>query len=135
MNASMLIRLRQELTEFLQEFTQSLGQSTQQRWTMTYVRGLLLDGGRKVGIPEDVGYRPKWQLALEMIERAQQAGFSGTVLADAAYGSVTAFGNARDAVQTPYCVGIDSTLKVIDAATEWDAFAVPAAGEVTAPAA
>jgi hypothetical protein len=46
---------------------------------------------KKAGIPEGVGYRPNWQIALEMIQRAQDGGLRGPVLADAAYGTVTKF--------------------------------------------
>src|SRR5262245_13241469 len=38
------------------------------------------------GVPRDIGYRPKWQIALELLERAKANGVSGVVLADSAYG-------------------------------------------------
>ena len=72
----------------------------------------------QAGIPAEVGYQPKWQLALAMLQRAQTQGLSGIVLADSAFGTVTAFREQLAAVGWQYCVGIDSTLKVIDAATD-----------------
>lgn len=67
------------------------------------------------GVPDGVGYRPKWQLALAMVERAVANGFGGVVLADSLFGTVTEFRErlARDG--RTYCVGIDSTPKVIAA--------------------
>jgi SRSO17 transposase len=69
----------------------------------------------KAGIPDGVGYRPKWKLALDMVRRAAAHGFAGVVLADSLFGTVTEFREqlARDG--WTYCVGIDSTLKVIAA--------------------
>jgi len=67
------------------------------------------------GVPADIGYRPKWQIALELLRRAQANGLSGTVLADSAYGDVTEFRQALDDAGWPYCVGISSTLKVVAA--------------------
>ena len=67
------------------------------------------------GVPADIGYRPKWQIALELRRRAQANGLSGTVLADSAYGDVTEFRQALDDAGWPYCVGISSTLKVVAA--------------------
>jgi SRSO17 transposase len=75
------------------------------------------DRGRaaRAGIPDGVGYRPKWEIALDMIRRAVGHGFRGVVLADSLFGTVTEFREqlARDG--RTYCVGIDSTLKVIAA--------------------
>jgi SRSO17 transposase len=73
---------------------------------------------KKAGVPEGVGYRPKWQIALEMIQRALNSGLRGPVLADAAYGTVTKFRQALDDLQLPWCLGVDSTLRVIDANTD-----------------
>lgn len=67
------------------------------------------------GVPESVGYRPKWQLALTMLRRAQANGLGGVVLADSAFGTVTEFRTTLDELNLRYCVGIDSTLKVIAA--------------------
>ena len=50
-----------------------------------------------VGVPEGVGYRPKWQFGLALLERARANGLGGVVLADSAYGDVTEFRQALDA--------------------------------------
>ena len=68
-----------------------------------------------VGVPEDIGYRPKWQIGLTLLERAKGNGLSGTVLADSAYGDTTEFRKALDDAGWRYCVGISSTLKVVAA--------------------
>ena len=67
------------------------------------------------GVPDTVDYQPKWQMALAMVRRAVANGLTGVVLADSLFGTVTAFREqlARDG--RTYCVGIDSTLKVIAA--------------------
>lgn len=69
----------------------------------------------KAGVPDAVGYQPKWQMALTMVRRAVANGFRGVVLADSLFGTVTEFREelARDG--RTYCVGVDSTLKVIAA--------------------
>ena len=36
------------------------------------------------GIPEEVGYLPKWRIGLALLARAQAHGFTGVVLADCA---------------------------------------------------
>src|SRR5262249_21192382 len=67
------------------------------------------------GVPPDIGYRPKWQIALALLERAQANGLSGIVVADSAYGDATEFRQALQSAPWPYCVGISSTLKVVAA--------------------
>jgi SRSO17 transposase len=69
----------------------------------------------KAGVPDAVGYRPKWEIALDMVRRAAAHGFAGVVLADSLFGTVTAFRERLAADGRTYCVGIDSTLKVIAA--------------------
>ena len=70
------------------------------------------------GVPEHVGYQSKWQLALTMVRRALANGLRGIVLADSAFGTVTEFRTTLEQLQLQYCVGIDSTLKVIAADTD-----------------
>jgi SRSO17 transposase len=70
---------------------------------------------RQSGIPETVRYEPKWQLALTMLRRAKGNGLNGVVLADSLFGTVTEFRQQLAADSWSYCVGIDSTLKVIAA--------------------
>jgi SRSO17 transposase len=72
----------------------------------------------KSGIPAGVAYQPKWQLALAMLRRARANGLSGIVLADSLFGTVTEFRQQLTAAGWTYCVGIDSTLKVIAADTD-----------------
>src|SRR5215211_526788 len=83
------------------------------------------DPGRRraAGVPAGVGYRPKWQIGLALLERAKANGFTGVVLADSAYGEVTEFRQALDAEGWRYCVGVDKALKVI--AGDADLGAVP----------
>jgi SRSO17 transposase len=69
----------------------------------------------KAGVPDTIGYQPKWQLALAMLRRAQANGLGGIVLADSLFGTVTEFRQELAAAGRTYCVGIDSTLKVIAA--------------------
>lgn len=79
---------------------------------------------RRAGVPEDISYRPKWQQALAMLQRAKQNGLRGPVLADSAYGDVTAFRQALEAEGFHYSVGISSNVAVI--AADADLGKVPA---------
>lgn len=66
---------------------------------------------RKAGVPKAMTFHPKWALALEAIDRAHGWGIPpGVVVADAAYGTVTAFREGLEDRQHRYVVGIDSTL-------------------------
>jgi SRSO17 transposase len=69
----------------------------------------------KAGVPDTVGYQPKWQMALDMVRRAAANGLRGIVLADSLFGTVTEFREQLAADGRSYCVGIDSTLKVVAA--------------------
>jgi SRSO17 transposase len=73
---------------------------------------------RAAGVPKGIGYRPKWQMGLQLLAQARANGFRGVVLADSAYGDVTEFRQALDADDWHYCVGIEKTLKVIAADTD-----------------
>lgn len=67
------------------------------------------DGQRRraAGVPTDVEFRPKWQIALEQIVRLQADGVpAAPVIADAGYGVVTAFRDQLTAAAIPYAVGI-----------------------------
>ena len=65
------------------------------------------------GIPAEVEFQTKWQLALELIDEAQAWGLRcGVVLADAGYGEVTEFRQGLEARHLPYAVGIPSTVRV-----------------------
>ncbi len=61
----------------------------------------------KVGVPEDVGFATKPELAWRQIEAALQAGYPrGTVLADAAYGDETGWREKLAAHGLRYAVGV-----------------------------
>jgi len=62
---------------------------------------------RAAHIPEDLEYRPKWQIALDLIERNVKSGLpKGLLLADSCYGDV---GKFRDGVRN---LGFDYALDV-----------------------
>ena len=76
------------------------------------------DAGRRVaaGVPEAVGYRPKWQIALDEIDRTLAAGARfGCVLADAAYGKAAEFRHGLSERNLPWAVGILPTQKAYPA--------------------
>jgi SRSO17 transposase len=66
------------------------------------------------GVPETVGFQPNWQLALALIEEALgwELERPPVVLADAAYGEVTAFREALEERELAYAVGISKALAV-----------------------
>ena len=65
------------------------------------------------GVPEAVAYRPKWQIALDEIDRVlASGGHFGHVLADAEYGKAGEFRQGLAARQLAYAVGILPTQKV-----------------------
>jgi SRSO17 transposase len=65
---------------------------------------------RKVGVPAEIGFATKGQIACKQIEAALQAGYPrGTVLADAAYGDETAWRERLSGCGLSYAVGIRST--------------------------
>lgn len=64
-------------------------------------------------VPDDVVYRPKWTIAIEMIEAARAAGLPpGLVLADSDYGNKTAFRDELDELGLQYAVAVQKTTKV-----------------------
>jgi len=61
------------------------------------------------GVPASVDYRPKWRLALEMIDHARQWGLGDQrVVADAGYGTIADFRAGLRERQLPYAVGVES---------------------------
>ncbi len=65
---------------------------------------------RAAKIPDEVGYRPKWQMALLMLERAKKQGIPlGIALADSAYGDVGDFRVGLRWLDLPYAVAIHAT--------------------------
>lgn len=67
----------------------------------------------KAKIPATAEYRPKWKMALRMIDEAKRAGVpAGVVLADAAYGNVSEFRSALRLLDFEYSVGVNATTVV-----------------------
>jgi len=67
----------------------------------------------KAGVPEAIAFATKPQIALSLIRRAQKRGVpSGFVLADAGYGSDTAFRDGLTELNLPYVVGVTSQASV-----------------------
>ncbi|GAC1569692.1 MAG: IS701-like element ISBj9 family transposase [Polyangiales bacterium] len=67
----------------------------------------------KAKIPSDMGFRPKWQIALEMMETAVTKGLpKGVALADAAYGNVGEFRAGLRWLGFEYAVGVNATTLV-----------------------
>jgi SRSO17 transposase len=68
------------------------------------------------GVPEAVGYRPKWKIALDEIDRVLASGARfGGVLADAEYGKAAEFRAGLDERRLAFAVGILPTQKVYPA--------------------
>jgi SRSO17 transposase len=62
---------------------------------------------RKAGVPEDVTFKTKPEIALNLVKQALKEGAPrGVVLADAAYGSDTGFRDALTKLGLPYAMGI-----------------------------
>jgi SRSO17 transposase len=67
----------------------------------------------KAGVPKEVSFQTKPQIALDQIQRARQRGVpTGVVLADAGYGHDTQFRNRLTEWELPYVAGIQSTVTV-----------------------
>jgi SRSO17 transposase len=68
---------------------------------------------QKAGVPEEVEFATKNEIAQEQIRAAKAAGVPvGVVLADPAYGNDTAFREAVSAMELSYCVGVQSSTTV-----------------------
>ena len=66
---------------------------------------------RKARIPDEVTFRRKWELALDLLDRALTSNLPlGVIVADSAYGKVTEFRDGLQARGLPYVVGIEGTL-------------------------
>lgn len=71
------------------------------------------DRREKVGVPEDVEFKTKWQLGLALLDGAEQWGVRRhVVLADAGFGGVTEFREGLIERKRTYVVGIAGELKV-----------------------
>lgn len=61
----------------------------------------------KVGVPEEIRFQTKPEIALDQIRASVAAGITpGVLLADAAYGDNTAFREGLDELKLPYAVGL-----------------------------
>jgi SRSO17 transposase len=78
------------------------------------------DGPRRdeAGVPETVAYRSKTELAVTLVERALDAGITARwVLADALYGSDSAFRRFLEERRQPYLVALRGNVYLWDAET------------------
>jgi SRSO17 transposase len=68
---------------------------------------------RRAGVPEEIGFLPKPEIALEQITAAVEEGVpGGVVLADAAYGNDSKFRQGLEALGLQYVLGVQSTTTV-----------------------
>ena len=68
---------------------------------------------KNAGVPNEIEFRPKWQIALSQLDDALAWGLKKrVVLADAGYGDVTEFRDKLDELELPYAVGISESIKV-----------------------
>ena len=68
---------------------------------------------RGAGVPDEVDFRPKWQIALEQIRALRaDAGPAAPVVADAGYGVVTEFRERLTGMRIPYLVGVTGETSV-----------------------
>ena len=68
---------------------------------------------RKTGVPAEIGFQTKAEIALAQIRRARERGIpEGVVLADAGYGTDTGFRARLTKMELPYVMGIKSTVTV-----------------------
>lgn len=67
----------------------------------------------QAGVPDEIGFATKPQIALTQMREARQSGApDGVVLADAGYGNDTAFRDALSEIGLQYAVGIQSSTRV-----------------------
>ncbi|EHK55535.1 IS701 family transposase, partial [Allomesorhizobium alhagi] len=77
------------------------------------------DRRAKTGVPENVVFRTKPEIALAQIRAALEAGVSrGVVLADAGYGNDTAFRGGLTKVGLTYVVGVQSSIRLWSPGTQ-----------------
>ena len=67
----------------------------------------------KTGVPDEIQFQTKTEIALEQIQRARQRGIpQGVVLADAGYGVDTSFRAALTKMELAYIMGVQSSVTV-----------------------
>ena len=68
---------------------------------------------KKTGVPDQIQFQTKTEIALDQIQRARQRGIpQGVVLADAGYGVDTRFRTALTKMEVAYVVGVQSSVTV-----------------------
>jgi SRSO17 transposase len=68
---------------------------------------------KKTGVPNQIQFQTKTEIALEQIQRAHQRGIpQGVVLADAGYGVDTSFRAALTKMELAYVMGVQSSVTV-----------------------
>jgi SRSO17 transposase len=68
---------------------------------------------QRARVPEEIGHRPKWQIALDEIDRLVEAGVTfGDVLADAGFGGIRAFRNGLTERGLTWALGVACTTAV-----------------------
>ncbi len=68
---------------------------------------------RRAHVPDAVGFRKKWQIALQLLQQVRASGLTITgVLSDSGYGDATTFRTALHRLKLPYGLGISETLTV-----------------------
>jgi SRSO17 transposase len=68
---------------------------------------------KKTGVPDEIQFQTKTEIALGQIQRARQRGIpQGVVLADAGYGVDTSFRTALTKMEVAYVVGVQSSVTV-----------------------
>lgn len=78
-----------------------------ERWASDHERR------QAAGVPPDVGYKPKWQMALDLVRSLVEALLPpAPVVADSGYGDTTAFRQGLSELGLPYVVGIKPTTTV-----------------------
>ena len=90
---------------------------------------------RAAHIPEDVVYRAKWRIALDLVERNAKAGIPpGLMLADSAYGDVAEFRDGVRAMGFDYAVDVKRHTRVVivcdDDGAETEPMSVETAAEI-----
>ena len=74
---------------------------------------------KKAGVPGEIKFQTKPQIALAQIRAAKAAGIVvGVVLADAGYGNDTAFRESLSGMDLRYCVGVQASTSVWPAGVE-----------------
>ncbi len=68
---------------------------------------------KKTGVPDEIQFQTKTEIALEQIQRARERGIpQGVVLADAGYGVDTSFRAALTKMKLAYIMGVQSSVTV-----------------------